>query len=123
MSSTNSRTTNLPKLTDPEAASALFEAVRAVAEQSFFAMAEPSDDRSFGVAAVHVAGASGERPVRCLHGPRSRGSHAGTAARARSGRRVLEHGLRRVADARRGRPDVLAEPPVGRTRDEAGRSR
>ena len=55
MSSTNSRTTNLPKLTDPEAASALFEAVRAVAEQSFFAMAEPSDDRSFGVAAVQVS--------------------------------------------------------------------
>src|SRR5215475_9641509 len=55
MSSTNSRTTNLPKLTDPEAASAMFEAVRAVAEQSFFAVAEPSDDRSFGVAAVQVS--------------------------------------------------------------------
>jgi CheY-specific phosphatase CheX len=54
MSSTNSRTTNLPKLTDPEAASAMFEAVRAVAEQSFFAVAEPSDERSFGVAAVQV---------------------------------------------------------------------
>jgi len=54
MSSTNSRTTKLPKLTDPEAASAMFEAVRAVAEQSFFAVAEPSDDRAFGVAAVQV---------------------------------------------------------------------
>src|SRR5580765_6925916 len=50
MSSTNSRTTNSPKLTDPEAASAMFDAVRTVAEQSFFAVAEPADDRSFGVA-------------------------------------------------------------------------
>ncbi len=54
MSSTNSRTTNLPKLTDPEAASAMFDAVRTVAEQSFFAVAEPADDRSFGVAAAQV---------------------------------------------------------------------
>jgi CheY-specific phosphatase CheX len=54
MSSTNSPTTKLPKLTNPEAASAMFEAVRTVAEQSFFAVAEPSDDRSFGVAAVQV---------------------------------------------------------------------
>jgi CheY-specific phosphatase CheX len=54
MSSTNSRTTNLPKLTDPEAASAMFEAVRSVAEQSFFAVAEPSDDRSFGIASTQV---------------------------------------------------------------------
>ena len=54
MSSTNSRTTNLPKLTDPEAASAMFDAVRTVAEQSFFAVAEPADDRSFGVAASQV---------------------------------------------------------------------
>ena len=54
MSSTNSQTTNLPKLTDAEAASAMFDAVRTVAEQSFFAVAEPSDDRSFGVAAVQV---------------------------------------------------------------------
>jgi CheY-specific phosphatase CheX len=54
MSSTNSPTTNLPKLTDPEAASAMFEAVRSVAEQSFFAVAEPGDDRSFGVAAAKV---------------------------------------------------------------------
>jgi hypothetical protein len=44
----------LPKLTDTEAASAMFDAVRTVAEQSFFAVAEPSDDRSFGVAAVQV---------------------------------------------------------------------
>jgi CheY-specific phosphatase CheX len=54
MSSTNSRTTNLPKLTDPKAASAMFDAVRTVAEQSFFAVAEPADDRSFGVAAAQV---------------------------------------------------------------------
>jgi chemotaxis phosphatase CheX-like protein len=54
MSSTNSQTTNLPKLTDSGAASAMFDAVRTVAEQSFFAVAEPSDDRSFGVAAVQV---------------------------------------------------------------------
>jgi CheY-specific phosphatase CheX len=54
MSSTNSRTTNLPKLTNPEAASAMFDAVRTVAEQSFFAVAEPADDRSFGVAASQV---------------------------------------------------------------------
>jgi len=54
MSSTNSRTTNSPKLTDPEAASAMFDAVRTVAEQSFFAVAEPADDRSFGVAASQV---------------------------------------------------------------------
>jgi CheY-specific phosphatase CheX len=54
MSSTNSPTTKLPKLTDPEAASAMFDAVRTVAEQSFFAVAEPSDDRAFGVAAVKV---------------------------------------------------------------------
>src|SRR5882672_9027204 len=54
MSSTNSRTTNLPKLTDPEAASAMFEAIRSVAEQSFFSLAEPGDDRSFGVAASQV---------------------------------------------------------------------
>jgi len=54
MSSTNSQTTNLPKLTDAEATAAMFEAVRTVAEQSFFAVAEPSDDRSFGVAAVQV---------------------------------------------------------------------
>ena len=32
----------------------MFEAVRTVAEQSFFAVAEPSDDRSFGGAAVQV---------------------------------------------------------------------
>ena len=56
MSSTNSRTTNLPKLTDPKAASAMFDAVRTVAEQSFFAVAEPADDRSFGVAAARVPG-------------------------------------------------------------------
>jgi len=54
MSSTNSQTTNLPKLTDADAASAMFDAVRTVAEQSFFAVAEPSDDRSFSVAAVQV---------------------------------------------------------------------
>ena len=54
MSSTNSPTTNLPKLTDPEAASAMFDAVRTVAEQSFFAVAEPGDDLSFGVAAAKV---------------------------------------------------------------------
>src|SRR4029077_8376997 len=54
MSSTNSRTTTLPKLTNPEAASAMFDAVRTVAEQSFFAVAEPADDRSFGVAASQV---------------------------------------------------------------------
>lgn len=54
MSSTNSRTTNLPKLIDPESASAMFDAVRTVAEQSFFAVAEPADDRSFGVAASQV---------------------------------------------------------------------
>jgi CheY-specific phosphatase CheX len=44
----------LPKLTDPDAASAMFDAVRTVAEQSFFAVAEPADDRSFGVAASQV---------------------------------------------------------------------
>jgi CheY-specific phosphatase CheX len=54
MSSTNLPTTNLPKLTDPAAASAMFEAVRTVAEQSFFAVAEPGDDRSFGAAAAQV---------------------------------------------------------------------
>jgi hypothetical protein len=32
----------------------MFDAVRTVAEQSFFAVAEPSDDRSFSVAAVQV---------------------------------------------------------------------
>jgi CheY-specific phosphatase CheX len=54
MSSTNWPTTNLPKLTEPEAATAMFEAVRTVAEQSFFAVAEPGDDRSFGAAAAQV---------------------------------------------------------------------
>jgi hypothetical protein len=32
----------------------MFDAVRTVAEQSFFAVAEPADDRSFGVAAAQV---------------------------------------------------------------------
>ena len=54
MSSTNSPTMSLPKLSDPDTASAMFEAVRAVAEQSFFAVAEPGDDRSFEAAAAKV---------------------------------------------------------------------
>jgi len=54
MSSTKSPTTNLPKLTDPDAASAMFEAVRSVAEQSFFAVAEPGEDRSFRAQAEQV---------------------------------------------------------------------
>jgi hypothetical protein len=55
MSSTNSpTTTNSPKLTDPDAATAMFEAVRSVAEQSFFAVAEPGDDRSFDALAKQV---------------------------------------------------------------------
>ena len=54
MSSTNSPTTNSPKLIDPDAATAMFEAVRSVAEQSFFAVAEPGDDRSFDALAKHV---------------------------------------------------------------------
>ena len=39
MSSTNSPTTNLLTLIDAHASAAMFEAVRSVAEQSFFAVA------------------------------------------------------------------------------------
>jgi hypothetical protein len=44
----------LPKLIDPESAAAVFVAVRRVAEQSFFAVAEPRDDHSFDALAEHV---------------------------------------------------------------------
>jgi|SRR4051812_22181894 CheY-specific phosphatase CheX len=54
MSSTNSPTMSLPKLSDPDTASAMFEAVRSVAEQSFFAVAEPGDERSFAAQAAAV---------------------------------------------------------------------
>jgi hypothetical protein len=54
MSSTNSPTTNWPKLITPDAASAMFEAIRSVAEQSFFAVAEPGDERSFHAGAEQV---------------------------------------------------------------------
>ncbi len=54
MSSTNSPTVSLPKLSDPDTASAMFEAVRSVAEHSFFAVAEPGDERSFAGQAAAV---------------------------------------------------------------------
>jgi len=54
MSSTNSPTMSLPKLSDPDTASAMFEAVRSVAENSFFAVAEPGDERSFAAQAAEV---------------------------------------------------------------------
>jgi CheY-specific phosphatase CheX len=54
MSSTNSPTVSLPKLSDPATASAMFEAVRSVAEHSFFAVAEPGDERSFAAQAAAV---------------------------------------------------------------------
>jgi CheY-specific phosphatase CheX len=54
MSSTNSPTVSLPKLSDPDTASAMFEAVRSVAEHSFFAVAEPGDERSFAAQAAAV---------------------------------------------------------------------
>jgi CheY-specific phosphatase CheX len=54
MSSTNSPTKKLPKLIDHSAVAAMFEAVRAVAEQSFFAVAEPGDERSFRALATTV---------------------------------------------------------------------
>jgi CheY-specific phosphatase CheX len=44
----------LPKLNDPATASAMFEAVRSVAENSFFAVAEPGDERSFAAQAAQV---------------------------------------------------------------------
>src|SRR5262252_4177670 len=52
MSSTNSPTMSLPKLSDPDTASAMFEAVRSVAENSFFAVAEPGDERAFAAQAA-----------------------------------------------------------------------
>ena len=54
MSSTNSPTMSLPKLSDPDTASAMFEAVRSVAENSFFAVAEPGDERAFAAQAAQV---------------------------------------------------------------------
>jgi CheY-specific phosphatase CheX len=54
MSSTNSPTVSLPKLSDPATVSAMFEAVRSVAEHSFFAVAEPGDERSFAAQASAV---------------------------------------------------------------------
>jgi hypothetical protein len=54
MSLTKSPTTSLPKLIDPESAAAIFVAVRRVAEQSFFAVAEPRDDLSFDALAERV---------------------------------------------------------------------
>ena len=54
MSSTNSPTVSLPKLSDPDTASAMFEAVRSVAENSFFAVAEPGDERAFAAQAAAV---------------------------------------------------------------------
>jgi|SRR5689334_16252397 len=54
MSSTNSPIVSLPKLSDPDTASAMFEAVRSVAEHSFFAVAEPGDERSFAAQASAV---------------------------------------------------------------------
>ena len=54
MSSTNSPIVSLPKLSDPDTASAMFEAVRSVAEHSFFAVAEPGDERSFSAQAAAV---------------------------------------------------------------------
>ena len=54
MSSTNLPTMSLQKLSDPATASAMFEAVRSVAENSFFAVAEPGDERSFAAQAAQV---------------------------------------------------------------------
>ncbi len=54
MSSMNSPTVSLPKLNDPDTASAMFEAVRSVAEHSFFAVAEPGDERDFVAQAAAV---------------------------------------------------------------------
>ena len=54
MSSTKLPTTNLPKLIDPESAAAMFVAIRSVAEQSFFAVAEQRDDTAFHALADRV---------------------------------------------------------------------
>jgi hypothetical protein len=54
MSSTKSPTTNLPTLIEPESAAAIFAAVRRVAEQSFFAVAEARDDGAFDALAARV---------------------------------------------------------------------
>lgn len=47
MSSTKLPTTILPKLSEPETLAAILVAVRSVAEQSFFAVAEQRDDSTF----------------------------------------------------------------------------
>jgi chemotaxis protein CheY-P-specific phosphatase CheC len=54
MSSKKSLTTNLPKLIDPESTAAMFAALRRVAEESFFAVAELRDDASFTALAATV---------------------------------------------------------------------
>ncbi len=54
MSSMKLPTAGVPKMIDPESAAAVFVAVRRVAEQSFFAVAEPRDDRSFDALAERV---------------------------------------------------------------------
>jgi hypothetical protein len=54
MSSTKSPTTNLPTLIEPESAAAIFAAVRRVAEQSFYAVAEARDGSAFDALAERV---------------------------------------------------------------------
>lgn len=55
MSSTKLPTTNWPTLIDhPDVATAMFVAVRSVAERSFFAVAEPRDSSAFGALAETV---------------------------------------------------------------------
>jgi hypothetical protein len=54
MSSKKSPTTNLPKLIDPESTAAVFAALRRVAEESFFAVAELLDDDAFATLSAKV---------------------------------------------------------------------